>query len=298
MPPKALSPTTETKPASPKARTPKYQVPAVRRAFALLETLSVTDKGMQARELAKVHRLPYSTVFYLVETLTEAGYLSRTEDEKRYVLGPRLFRLANRASTVPDPDLRKVGGAVLEELVEVTGINGHIAILEGDEVVYVDKREPPGLVRLNTWIGRRNNAYCTSVGKALLMCLSEQQVRALYPPQKLVRKTDRTITTIEGLLDNLEISRSRGFAYDDGEDGPESRCVAAPIFDHTGRAIASIGLVGVFSQIEPHRYESFGKLVRQYAGQISRKLGWTPRSTESDRPIVNNHPKNSSNAPH
>jgi DNA-binding IclR family transcriptional regulator len=262
----------------PAAKPPKYRVPAVRRAFAILETLSVSEGGLQAKEVATSHQMPYSTAFYLLETMAEAGYLRRVEEDKRYVLGHRLFRLANRASTVPYPDFRHLAGQALEELVEVTGITGHIAVLEGDEVIYVDKRDAPGLVRLNTWIGRRNNAYCTSVGKALLMYLPESDIKAMYPPAKLVRKTDRTITTIEGLLADLALSRERGFAYDDGEDGPESRCVAAPIFDHNGTAIASIGLVGVFSQIEPQRADSFGKLVRKYATDVSRKLGYSGKA--------------------
>ena len=268
----------------PTTKSAKYQVPAVTRAFAILETLSVSETGLQVREIAKIHHIPYSTAFYLLETLAEGGYLRRSEDEKRYQLGHKLFRLAQRGAELPAPDLRRVAGPLLEELVHATGINGHIAILEGDEVIYIDKKEPPGIVRINTYIGRRNAAYRTSVGKALMMHLPEEEVRQLILPEKLVKKTDRTITTIDGLLADLRLSRSRGFACDDGEDGKDSRCVAAPIFDHDGKVMAAIGIVGVFGQIEVERFEPLGKLVRTYGLEISRRLGYAPPVTDINQP--------------
>jgi len=260
-------------------RDKKYWVPAVQRTFAILETISLSDGGLSPREISVIHQLPYSTVFYLLETLAEGGYIECGEDGKRYHLGHRLFTLVQRANAPPSPDLRRIAKPFLSELVSATGLTGHIAILEADEVIYIEKQDAPGLVRLNTWVGKRNTPHSTSVGKALLMHKPEGEVRRLLPASKLRRKTQRTIIGIERLLEELAKSRIRGYAVDDREDGPESRCVAAPIFDSNGEVFASIGVVGVFNQIDARRFHTFGELVRFYATKFLADWAMSPYAT-------------------
>ncbi len=182
-----------------------------------------------------MHDIPYSTAFYLLETMRECGYAQRNEDSKKYRLGHKAlgFREGNVANYLLD--LRTIARPVMEELSELTGLTLHLAILERDEAVYIEKVEPRGYVRLYTWIGKRNSLHCTAVGKALLMCLTEDEVRAICKAGTLIRRTERTIVSVDTLLTELRYSAERGYAIDDIEDEPEGRAVAAPIIQRSGQ---------------------------------------------------------------
>jgi DNA-binding IclR family transcriptional regulator len=151
----------------------------------------------------------------------------------------------------------------------------HLAILDKDEALYIEKTEPPGFIRLNTWVGKRNKLHCSAVGKALLGYLSEAESRKLCPPSSLTRRTNRTITSLTVLLADLAKVRLRGYAIDDGEDEAEGRCVAAPVFCADGKVVASVSVSGTMTQIDVHKLDALGKLVRNYAAQISGRLGYT-----------------------
>jgi hypothetical protein len=130
----------------------KYHVPALHRAFAILDSLNHTSFGLTVQEISHEHKIPYSTAFYLLETMRECGYAERSEDSKKYRLGHKVlsFREGNAGHYLLD--LRTIARPTMEELTEVTGLTTHLAILERDEVVYIEKVEPNGFIRLYTWI--------------------------------------------------------------------------------------------------------------------------------------------------
>jgi|SRR5579871_1521237 len=251
----------------------KYQVPALKRAFAILDTLNHTSFGLTVQEVSQTHEIPYSTAFYLLETMRECGYAERSDDSKKYRLGHKAlsFRESNAARHMLD--LRTIARPVMEDLTELSGLTIHLAILERDEAVYIEKVEPKGFIRLFTWIGKRNSAHCTAVGKALLMHLPEKEVRRICQPKTMIRRTERTITSLDSLIAELRQSAERGYAVDDAEDEREGRGVASAIFNEPGKVVASLGVAGSLSQIEFSRIDAIGKMVRNYAGQISQRLG-------------------------
>ncbi len=251
----------------------KYQVPALKRAFAIFDSLNHTSFGLTVQEISQEHGIPYSTAFYLLETMRECGYAERIQDSKKYRLGPKALSFRESTAARYLLDLRTVARPMMEELSELTGLTIHLAILERDEAVYIEKVESSGFIRLYTWIGKRNSLHCTAVGKALLMGLPEAEAKALCLPNTLIRHTERTITSIDALLADLRQCTERGYAIDDVEDEPEGRAVAAPIYDGQGKVIASLGVAGSLNQIEFNRIDAIGKLVRNYAERSSRRLG-------------------------
>jgi DNA-binding IclR family transcriptional regulator len=260
----------------PTSRTPrrkKYQVPALKRAFAILDGLNHTSFGLTVREVSQQHMIPYSTAFYLLETMRECGYAERSEDSKKYRLGHKTLSFRESKAARSLLDLRTVARPIMEELTELTELTNHLAILERDEAVYIEKVEPKGFIRLYTWIGKRNSVHCTAVGKALLMSLAQDEVTRICQPGTMVRRTERTITSLDVLIPELRNSAERGYAIDDVEDEQEGRGVAAPIFEEQGKVVASLGVAGSLSQIEFGRFDAIGKLVRNYAGRISERLG-------------------------
>ena len=270
---KSRSETAESKPA-------KYQVPSLRRALAILDTLGESSFGLTVREISQAHDLPYSTAFYLLETMREGGYVERSEETKKYALGHRIMTLRNGRASRSLHQLRTVGRPILEELTQLTELTGHLAVLERNEAIYVEKSEPSRFVRLNTWIGKRNPLHSTAVGKALLMGLPEARRRDIVAGYNFVRRTERTISEPQELLESLAASAERGFAVDDGEDERQGRCVAAPIFGSQGEVTAAIGLSGTLSQAPAHKIDTIGRVVRDAAARISRRLGYEPETTD------------------
>ncbi len=273
---------TNRAPSAPK----KYQVPALKRAFAILDSLNHTSFGLTVQEVSLQHNLPYSTAFYLLETMRECGFAERSEDSKKYRLGHKAlsFRETNAGRYLLD--LRTIARPIMEELTELTGLTTHLAILERDEAVYIEKVEPSGYIRLYTWIGKRNSLHCTAVGKALLMCCTEDEVGRICQPETMIRRTERTITSLESLLAELQESAGRGYAIDDVEDEPEGRGIAAPVYNDQGKVVASLGVAGGLSQIEFGRMDAIGKLVRNYAGQVSGRLGYSLRVVQSAEQVT------------
>jgi DNA-binding IclR family transcriptional regulator len=261
----------------------KYKVPALQRAFGILDILNHSSFGLTVKEVADEQSIPYSTAFYLLETMRECGYAERNDDSKKYRLGHKAlsFREGNAARHLLD--LRTMARPVMEEITELTGLTTHLAILERGEAVYIEKVESDGFVRLYTWIGKRHSVHCTAVGKALLMCLPENEVRVICQPDTMIRRTERTRTALDVLIPELRQSAERGYAVDDAEDEREGRGIAAAILNNQGQVVASLGVAGSLGQIEVNRIDSIGKLVRNCVGRISQHLGYrqpVPQPTE------------------
>jgi DNA-binding IclR family transcriptional regulator len=137
--------------------------PAVDRTLSILELLSVTRNGLTLPELSRRLGLPKSSTYCLLVTLERRGYLLRNNRTHRYMFGLKLFSLANMA--LSGIELRENAAGFLHALMHRSSLTVHMAIIEGDEAVLIEKVEPPGLVRLATWVGKRLELHSSAVGK-------------------------------------------------------------------------------------------------------------------------------------
>jgi IclR family acetate operon transcriptional repressor len=265
--------------AKKKRTSTPYKVPALERAFAILDALNQTSFGLTVEEIRALLKIPYSSTFYLLETMRRCGYVQRDAQTKKYNVGYKLLAFRESQVVRQGIQLRALANPLLHELTALTTLTSHVAVLHQAEAVYVERVEPTGFIRINTWVGMRVALHCTAVGKALLLSMSEEQIRAILPADRLVRKTDRTHTSIESLLEDLSRSRTRGYTVDDAEDEKEGRCLATPVFGADGTVAASIGVSGTVWQIEPQRVDSLGKLILKFAADLSAKLGWQPATS-------------------
>lgn len=140
--------------------------------MAILELLASSGTGLSLLELVQQTQLPRSSIHCLLVTLERRGYLYHNDKTGRYMFGLQLVSLANMA--VSGLKLRDDSAPFLRRLIETTQLTVHMAILEHGEAVLVSKFEPPGIFRLATWIGKRMDLHCTSLGKALLALPSAQ----------------------------------------------------------------------------------------------------------------------------
>jgi IclR family acetate operon transcriptional repressor len=201
-------------------------VQSIERAFDLLEMLADADGAMGLSELAANSGLPLPTVHRLMRTLVNRGYV-RQEASRRYTLGSRLIRLGETSSRMLGTSLRPF----LAQLVRITGETANLAMLDGDEVVYLAQVPSPHQMRMFTEPGRRVRTHCTAVGKALLAQLPPGQARALLEREGMPAFTPATITDPDLLLAHLEVIRKQGYAVDEGEQEVGVRCFAVAVPD-------------------------------------------------------------------
>jgi len=199
-------------------------VQSVERAFALLEHLTEAGGSLGLTQLAAASGLPMPTIHRLISTLAAQGYVRR-ESSRRYSLGPRLVRIGEVAGRAFG-DWAKPS---LVELAKLTGETANLAMLDGDAVVYMAQAPGPHSMRMFTEPGRRVLPHCTGVGKCLLAQLPDCDAKAILARTGLPAMTDRTITDIGFMMDQLAEIREQGYALDDNEQEIGVRCVAVPM---------------------------------------------------------------------
>jgi DNA-binding IclR family transcriptional regulator len=212
-----------------------------------------------------------------VTTLANHNFLELDGLTGNYRLGFASIELAR--SYQSGSELLQVARNELLQLRDATSETVHLAVLDGMEVVYLEKLEGLHAIGLmSSRVGRRAPAYCTAVGKALLAQEEWNDIRSNTDWAVLIRFNERTIVEPEALLTELEITRKRGFALDSGEHESEVRCVAAPIFDHSGEVCAAISVSGPRNRMDPvEQNDELIRLTIQTARAISSRLGYVPK---------------------
>ncbi len=248
----------------------KYTVPAVEKTFAVLELFAAENRGYTLSEVSRLLRLPVSTTSSLLYTMQDCGYLFRDEGG-HFFLSMKLVTEAYRVLNKMHP--REVAQPELVRLTAETGLTSCMAVLDGDQLVWVAKVDGSGHFKLAAQIGRRMYLHHTSTGKALLAHLPEEQVDAIVESAGLPASTDRTITSSAKLKKELARVRVQGFAVDDQETGIGIRGVASPVFDHDGKLVGSIGIAGAVFQMG-NTWKRHGALVKQTAALVSERLGF------------------------
>ncbi|GAA4632890.1 IclR family transcriptional regulator [Actinoallomurus vinaceus] len=251
-----------------RAATPERSASSVRsleRAFELLEHLADAGGQLALTELAEVSGLPMPTIYRLMRTLVNRGYV-RQEPSKRYALGPRLIRLGETSERL----LGSWARPALAQLVDEVGETANMALLEGDEAVYVAQVPSRHSMRMFTEVGRRVLPHCTGVGKALLSQLPEPMVREIIGRTGMPAYTPHTITDVAALMEELARIRQRGYALDEQEQEIGVRCVAVPV---TGTPTpAAISVSGPHGRLTHEVIEDVVPIMRRTAGQLARRL--------------------------
>jgi DNA-binding IclR family transcriptional regulator len=205
-------------------------------------------------------------------TLEDRGYLWKDLPSRKYFVGLKISVLARVA--LEGFELRERSKHFLLNLAAKMGLTVHMAVLEGSEAVLIEVIAPPGIPKLDTWVGQRMDVNCTGVGKALLAFLSEEEFKRTTQGRRLTKHNQYTISSIAKLREELNKVRAAGYAVDNEEDEIGFRCAAAPVFDHGDKVVAAISVAGTADQIPLHRMEKVAECVRDTAEKISRTIGF------------------------
>lgn len=247
-------------------------VPSVKRTLEILQLLAGAERGMSISALSRKLNFPKSTTHTIVNTLKSLGYVQIDDETGRFRVSLKLLEITkNLIATKVDLRTEEVYEQ-LRRITDHTNLSSHCAVLEDGEAVYIAKVDTPGMIKLATWIGRRMEAHCTAVGKAMLAYMPKDQLEAFLKQRRLPRHTDKTIITHDGLRRELERIRECGWSYEDEEFGLGMRCVGAPIVDRAGRAVAAISASGTTGQIHKDNVDKIQQIVKEAARRVARHL--------------------------
>lgn len=226
---------------------PTYAIPAVERAFAILELVSRRPSGLRMVDIVDNFNLPKTSAFVLLRSLEGLGYLVKDEDN-RYRLAFKLFALGMRSMS--QADLAGAARGHLDRLVKRTGLTVHLAGLELGDAVYLAKLDGPGLVKFDTHVGKRAPAHLTAVGKAILAFLPPDELEVALKQMDFSRGTERAVHSATLLQHELSNIREAGYAVEDGEEVEGVICLSAPIQREGESVIASVGVIGLRATLD------------------------------------------------
>jgi IclR family transcriptional regulator, KDG regulon repressor len=243
------------------------------KGLGLLETLSRSPKARGVSELAEEVGLTRSNTHRTLQTLVAAGYVYQNQASS-YGCTLKLFELAN--AVLARIDVVEVAQPPIQALATRTLETVHLSVLDGIEVIYLQKIDSPQPVRAYTSVGGRAPAYCVATGKAMLAYRGREYLERLEGVMRAY--TPSTITSVAALEEELRQVRTREYAINRGEWRASVCGLASAIFDASGRPVAGVGISGPIERLKPARLNQFADDVVLAARQISKALGHTPNS--------------------
>ncbi|MGD1822748.1 MAG: IclR family transcriptional regulator [Pleomorphochaeta sp.] len=244
----------------------------VERAMKILQLVSKSDRGLTLQELSIELDVPKSSVYVILQTLLTLGYITPHRfNEKRYCLGLKVFSLGMKY--LEGQNIVEESAYYLNQLAEKYHKTGFVGILENDVIVYVHKYVGQGAVLASCALGSRHEVYATSLGKAALAFSDQETTDRIINKLELKSVTENTITSKENLLEELKLTRKRGYATDIKEHENKTLCYGVPIFDYKGNVIAAISLSDIVHPDEDR--EAIIKDLINCGKQISKAFGFT-----------------------
>ncbi len=242
------------------------------RALDVLGAMLTARRPLTLGEIADACGLAPSTTHRLLASLMRHNFARQDPETSKYALGLGLLEFGH--AILNDLDVRELAAPALTELNRATGETVHLAVLDGHDLVYIDRRDTHHGVRVHTSIGRRGTPHTTGVGKALLAHLSDAAIDAYLARVPLEPKTANSISDPDALRADLARVRDRGYATDDGEDKDHVCCIAAPILGRGGQPLASVSISVPDSRFTLEQLIVFVPRLLEQVQRLSRHFGY------------------------
>jgi IclR family pca regulon transcriptional regulator len=259
------------------AERPTSYSQSLERGLAILSTFKPARPLLGISELARAVGLNRSTAHRYVGTLTALGYLQQDRATRKYRLGPRVLDLG--FSAINSMELPELARPHLQHLSDDTGHTVNMAILDGTEIVYVERvrssQSGQSEIDLNLHVGSRLPAYCTSMGKVLLAFLPHDERAAVLDATKLVSRGPNTVTQRRRLESELVRVRDEGLAVNNEELAYGLRSIAVPVHGRSGDVEAAINIAVHRTMVSlEHLIARLGPALRRSAADISARAGY------------------------
>jgi IclR family pca regulon transcriptional regulator len=250
----------------------KYYIKSLGRGLQILEVFSTASPSLSLTEIVSAVDLDKSTAFRFVYTLEKLGYLERDPETKRYRPGLRVLRLG--FAVLNSLEVAQIAQPYLKALSAECGETTNMTVRDGKEIVYVARNKTRQIISVNLQPGSRLPVYCTSMGKAQLIDLPRRELYDLLGTGPYPRVGPNTITTLNGLVAELDKVRQQGYAINDEELTAGLRSVAAPIRNHNSEIVAAVNISIPSARVSRQEVEDvLAHQVMNTAHEISLALG-------------------------
>ena len=244
------------------------RVETLARGLTLLKCFEEERDELSLKDLALISGLAKPTAMRMLRTLEQSGFVSRYGD--LYRVGPQCLALGRLYRF--DEDLQQRAVPIMQSLGEQVNEVIQLGIVSEGEVLYLERYQPRRSVMVSPVVTRPGSTrppYTTALGKAILASQEDQKTRSYLDTVELMAHTGSTITNPEKMIEEIELTRRRGYAVDNCETDPEVRCVGAPIFAGSDTPAAALSISAPEFRLSSGLLEDFGTLVKQAAAEIS-----------------------------
>ncbi|HET9078729.1 MAG TPA: IclR family transcriptional regulator [Acidimicrobiales bacterium] len=241
-------------------RKPNYPIESVDNALRLL-IMVAEQKQIRVSEASSELGIAISTAHRLLAMLSHHDFVVQDSESKVYKAGPVLLRIGLAAAK--NHDVRAILHPFAEDLRDETGETVHVAVLQGNEVLFVDCVESPNALRVASRVGSRMYAHCTSIGKAWLAFESEDFIRGLYTSPRLPALTPSSITSRAALIKELAEVRGKGYSHNENESELGVGSVSSAVLDHGGKPLAAMSVSVPLVRMPANRWALLAEAVQR-----------------------------------
>lgn len=246
-------------------------ISSLQRALDILSLFGSQSPELGITDIAKALNLHKSTAAGLVYTLQRNGYIAQNPENRRYHLG---LQLIERAGVLLDQiEIRKIAMPELEHLRDWSSESVNLAILEENQVIYIERLLTDKSLGFRNHIGKRAWPHSTALGKAMLSHLPPHEAREILESYPLESMTLNTITDIEALMGQFKAFRDQGYAIEREENEIGGLCISAPIHNHSSNPVAAVSVSFPLSRLDETMIATYGTKILEVARRISVKLG-------------------------
>jgi len=255
----------------------KNTIPAIERAMEILELLSESGEeqlGIGFEEILKVTGLPRSTVFRILSTLENKAFVEKTTQEKsiRWKIGKGIMRIG--LQKISKMDIRSEAMPIMKWLSDGTDEYVQLGVLVQGKVMYVEHVKRLKKLSIYAELGSLLHVNLSAAGMVLTSDLSSTLIDQIITDNGLPQNTENTITTSEKFKAELNSVKSNGFAIDDEMYAIGIRCIAAPIYDYSGKVVAAIGISALANDVSGKELENKKNAVIDAGYKVSEILGF------------------------
>lgn len=252
----------------------RYTVPALQRGLQLLMQFNREERELTGAELSRRLELPRASVFRMLYTLEQGGFVERVGDSGSYKLGLGVLRLG--FEYLASMELTEHGRPVIEELRDLCGYSAHLVVRDGREVVFIAKAGGHNAMFHSIQVGARLPAHATVLGRMLLANLDLAALRHLYPDTPLPAHTPQTPTTIEQLKALIDKHRTDGYAVSQGGFEAGISTICAPVFNDRGEVAAAVSVTVPAPKVAGDDLAALVGQVQQAAVQLTERISHLP----------------------
>lgn len=245
-------------------------VKSIGRLIRVLDSFTADRSSWLLTDLSEHLGWPKPTTHRYLRALERQGLLFRSGEDKSFRLGYKLYMWGSLAAEAMP--LREIARPIMEELQEKTGELVALMIYHNQEMVCIEKIDTEKPLRVAMDVGRHQAPHASSSCRVIMAYLPEAEIQAIIREKGLPKLCKNTITDADELLAELSRVRAQGYAHSHEEVDLDARGLSAPIFDHNGRVIAGLSVVGPMFRFKEDMVAPYSRLVMAAARRISQKL--------------------------